>query len=184
MPFPEQIDPPVDPEFNKYNDFQIARGFVHRVTRIGEDIYDLMDSEEEPQGYRLGSWVDDPDNRFGHAFGLSRTELLADTIADFKIISHYFYVDRGAERKILEGPKEMEIDTTLDFAIQADTALQIYNRDEMVHSICIMRKIKDAIDAKDDRSLLDGDVNHALSIGYLDVLRDKFGDKKSPQTTS
>ena len=167
----ERIDGPGHTELDKNPHRSVAYSFLWGVANRGAFIHKKDSDERYPQGYRVGTWVENRDSRFGHAFGLSRTQPVKNKEA-FLIQASLFHVDREKE-KMADAPKQLLVTTDLDIHEQIDGAMQTYDKDEMLLAINIMNKMKDVLQSG-SRGHLDMHVAHGLVTAHLDTLGEMF----------
>ncbi len=165
----EKVDSNIDEKYADYNHSELAQGFIRTVGVFGGWMLKEDPTNDLPQAYRIGTWVEQYDDRFGHALVLSTPKKIHHTIAEFSIQSLFYKVDR-AHHRITEGPKVQEIRTTCDLKKQISQTRKTYDRDELIFSLGMLDKMRIlALDGRfgDD---IDKHVGFGLALEHADVL--------------
>lgn len=176
--FREQIDGPTNDGHERYTQLQIAGGVIRNIQHIGWFMLHSDPEEDKPQGYRIGSWVEAPDEKLGYAFGLSRANPIPNTLEDFTINSKYFIIDRERQQ-LAEDPKEVDVKVTEDLKIEAEKLADTYDKRDLIISLNIVQKLAGTILTRKFYSEMDVHVGYGLILNNLEPLAEMFPSPRS-----
>lgn len=166
----EVTDGFVRPSYEKASPKLISEKFAEGVHALGWLIHHGDRDEMRPQDYRLASWVEKSDSKFGYWLGISRTEVIQETLDDFTVQATYYKVDREHRTIVEEYPKNFSTNSLSSVEEDGKKALDIYETEDLPYAVSMLGKMAIAFKHLNYDNAIDKHVGMGIQLAHIDDL--------------